>query len=94
MRKSQQKRLVANLDAVMDRALLTYLIIKISAMNTDVIQKENNEAQCCQDYCQMTYNVADQQVVNNYKCNQQRFSYSDLWSIRRKARQFSIRTNL
>jgi hypothetical protein len=63
-------------------------------MSTNTIQKETNETPCCFDYCRMTYNVAGQEVVNNYKCDQSFFSIYDLWRIRKKARQFSIRTNL
>ncbi|ANE50878.1 hypothetical protein SY85_10555 [Flavisolibacter tropicus] len=63
-------------------------------MNTNNIQKENGQTQCCIDFCQTIYHIDDQEVVNKYKCNQAAFSAYDMWRIRRSARQFSIKTNL
>ena len=48
-------------------------------MNTSHLQTENENAQCCVDYCSTTYNVTGQEVVNNYRCSQQRFSTANLW---------------
>ncbi len=57
-------------------------------------QTENNDAQCCVDYCRTTYNVAGGEVVNNYRCNQQPFSASDLWELRKNKREFTIRAGI
>lgn len=63
-------------------------------MNINNIQKENGQIKCCVDFCQKAYHIGDQEVVNNYKCNQALFSVYDMWRIRGGARQFSIKTNL
>ena len=62
-------------------------------MNINNIQTENNDAQCCVDYCRTTHNVAGQEVINNYRCNQQAFSASDLWKLQKDKKEFAIRTN-
>ena len=56
------------------------------------MKKNNNqlastELQCCIDYCETTFKVAEQEVVNTYKCNQAQFSASDLWSIQSQRKQ-------
>jgi len=63
-------------------------------MNTSHLQTENENAQCCVNYCSTTYNVTGQEVVNNYRCSQQRFSTANLWKLRNNKREFTIRTNL
>ena len=50
------------------------------------MKKNNNQLaspglKCCIDYCETTFNVAEREVVNSYKCNQAKFSAFDLWSI-------------
>ncbi|HJW15508.1 MAG TPA: hypothetical protein VJ499_00215 [Flavisolibacter sp.] len=63
-------------------------------MNINNKQTAQNEPQCCIDYCRTIINMSGQEVVNNYKCDQQPFSTSDLWRIRRKKKEVSIRTSI
>ena len=63
-------------------------------MSTTLLPQQSNEPQCCIDYCIATHTKTGEEVVNNYKCNQQPFTLSDIWMVRRKARQFKIKTDL
>lgn len=63
-------------------------------MNINNSLAQSNDAQCCIDYCTNTYQVAGQEVVNHYRCNQPPFSNSDLWRIRRNKRATRVRTNI
>jgi hypothetical protein len=63
-------------------------------MNIYSNQTAQNEPQCCIDYCRTSFNVSGQELVNNYKCDRQPFSTSDLWRIRRKKKEVSIRTTI
>lgn len=61
-------------------------------MDINSKQSPTSEAGCCAAYCSTTYQVAGQEVVNNYKCNQPHFSAYDLWQIRRQRRTFALPT--
>lgn len=63
-------------------------------MNIYNNQPANNETQCCIDYCQTSFYVAGQEVVNNYKCNQRQFSASDMWNIQKNIKQTNIRNSV
>ena len=63
-------------------------------MNINNNETVNNETQCCIDSCKTTFSVSGQEVINNYKCNQQSFSTSDLWRIRKNKKEVSIRTSI
>ena len=63
-------------------------------MNIDNLQTENNASACCVDYCKAIFVNDDQEVVNNFKCNQKQFSVSDLWYIQRNKRTISNRTSI
>lgn len=50
-------------------------------MNTNNNQTENNAAECSIDYCKTSFNVAGQEVINTYKCDQPAFSNANMWNI-------------
>ncbi|HEV8504942.1 MAG TPA: hypothetical protein VGQ53_06070 [Chitinophagaceae bacterium] len=60
-------------------------------MNNINNQSQSNDARII-DYCKTVYQKDGQQVVNNYRCNQQSFSTSNFWHIRRSKREFVINT--
>lgn len=63
-------------------------------MNNYDNQAVNNGTQCFTNYCQTSYAVSGQEVVNNYKCDQQPFSLSDMWNISRSKKAVGIRRTL
>ena len=63
-------------------------------MNIKNNQTVQNEKECCIDYCKTSFNVSGQEVVNHIKCDQQPFTASDLWSIQKQRRQFTINTTI
>ncbi len=44
-------------------------------------QTTASEAQCCVDYCQTSFSVDGKEMVNNYKCGQESFTSSQMWSL-------------
>ena len=60
-------------------------------MNND--QTETMESKSGRDFCSDNFEVAGQQVVNNYKCNEKNFSSPDLWNIQKNRREFTRRTS-
>ena len=63
-------------------------------MNNYDSQPVYTGTQCFVNYCKTSYNVAGREVENNYKCNQQAFSASDMWRISRNKKPVSIRTGI
>ena len=56
-------------------------------------QTETTEAKCCIDFCTNNFEVAGENLTNNYKCNEKKFSSSDMWNIQKNRREFTRRTN-
>jgi hypothetical protein len=63
-------------------------------MNSTSNLIETNEAKSFTGYCSKSFEIEDQTVVNSYKCNGKKLSTSDLWTIQKNKRQFSITTGL
>ena len=63
-------------------------------MNFNNNQTETNNAQCCVDYCKTTFKVADQKVVNSYKCGQGLFTVSDMWRILKNRKKTMTRSSI
>lgn len=63
-------------------------------MNNEINESQPGDSQCCVDHCQTTFQGAEQEVVNNYKCNQKRFSISNMWRIQKNKREFVRRSGL
>ena len=59
-------------------------------MNTSIIQRKKEDAHFGVDYCKRTFNASGQQVVNSYKCNQEKLTTSDIWNIQKQKRQITI----
>ena len=62
-------------------------------MNITNNQTVQNEKECCID-CKTSFTVAGGELVNNYKCHQKEFTSSDLWSIQKQRRQFTVNTTI
>lgn len=60
-------------------------------MNND--QTETMVSKSGIDFCTTNYEVAGQQVTNNYKCNEKKFSSADMWAIQKRRREFNRRTS-
>jgi hypothetical protein len=60
-------------------------------MNND--QTGTMESKSGIDFCSDNFEVAGQRVVNNYKCNDKKFSSPDLWNIQKSRREFTRRTS-
>jgi hypothetical protein len=58
-------------------------------MNISNNETINNETQCCIDYCKTSFIIAEQEVVNMYKCNQKQLSSSEVWNIQRQKKYFN-----
>ncbi|HUS02547.1 MAG TPA: hypothetical protein VMY77_12505 [Chitinophagaceae bacterium] len=56
-------------------------------------QTETTEAKCCLDFCITNFHGTNEQVINNYKCNDKKFSSPDLWNIQKSRREFTRRTS-
>jgi len=63
-------------------------------MNINDNQTQNKEGQCFIDFCTTTFSTSGGEVANSYKCNQKKFSTSDIWSIQKRKRQFTIDPNI
>lgn len=63
-------------------------------MNNSNNQLQNNEPQCCVDYCENSFQVDGKEVVNTYKCNQKRFSIFDMWKVKKDKREFVRKSGL
>jgi len=57
-------------------------------------QTETTEKKCCEESCTNTYAVNDRQVTNSYKCNQPKFSLTELWHIEKRRKQFMRRSSI
>ncbi len=53
-----------------------------------------NGTECGMHYCKKTFDISGRQIVNNFKCNQKKFSTSDMWNIERNKKQFAIRSGM
>lgn len=53
-----------------------------------------NKAQCCVDFCSTSFKVADQEVVNSYRCDQKPFTTSDMWYIQKSKKWFFKTRNI
>lgn len=60
-------------------------------MNIQDNQNQNNESQCCIDYCKTSFNSGEQEVTNTRKCNQKQLSSADVWNIQKNKREFGRR---
>ncbi len=60
-------------------------------MNND--QTETNESKTGIDFCTTNFEKQVQQLTNNYKCNEKKFSSPDLWAIQKRRREFTRRTS-
>ena len=60
-------------------------------MNND--QTETMESKSGIDFCTANFEVPGQQLTNNYKCNEKKFSSADLWDIQKRRREFTRRTS-
>lgn len=56
-------------------------------------QTETMELKNDVDFCSTSFEVQGQELVNNYKCNEKKFSSSDMWNIQKKRREFARRTS-
>lgn len=63
-------------------------------MNINNDQTVTNKAQCCVDFCKTSFKVADQEVVNSYRCDQKPFTTSDMWYIQKSKKWFFKRRTL
>lgn len=60
-------------------------------MNND--QSETMESKNGIDFCTTNYEVPGQQLNNNYKCGEKKFSSADMWDIQKRRREFTRRTS-
>lgn len=58
-------------------------------MNIDNLQNQN--AQCCVDYCANTFNDGDQPIINSYKCNSKKISSADVWNVQKQRKEVAVR---
>lgn len=63
-------------------------------MNTIINQPAQNETSRDVDYCLQKFEGSANEVVNLYKCNQQKFSASDSWNIQKSKKHLSIKPGL
>lgn len=52
---------------------------------------QNQNAQCCVDYCATSFNDGDQTIVNSYKCNSKKISSADVWNLQKQRKEVSLR---
>lgn len=49
-------------------------------------QTEMND-KCCPTSCSKNFEAAGQQIVNNYRCGEKKFSTSDMWAIQKNRKE-------
>lgn len=54
---------------------------------------QNQNAQCCIDYCTTSFTDGEQTIVNAYKCDSKKLSSADVWNIQKQRKEASIRNN-
>lgn len=57
----------------------------------DINNSQNQNAQCCNDYCSTTFNDAQQIVVNSYKCRGKKLSSADVWNLQKQRKEVAVR---
>lgn len=55
--------------------------------------EQNQNAQCCVDYCANTFDNGDQTIINSYKCNSKKISSADVWNVQKKRKGVSLRNH-
>jgi hypothetical protein len=61
-------------------------------MNIHNNEPANNHANV--DYCEKSFNVSGQEIVNSYRCSQKPFSVADMWNIQKQRKQFTIGSSI
>ena len=62
-------------------------------MNINNNQTEIKETRCCLDLCTTNGEGSNQEVINNYKSNDNKFSSADNLDIQKSRREFTRRTS-
>ena len=57
----------------------------------NINQTQNQNAQCCVDYCTTSFSEGEQTIVNSYKCNSKKISSADVWSIQKQRKEAVVR---
>lgn len=52
---------------------------------------QNQNEQCCNDFCSVTINEDQQTVVNSYKCNGKKLSSADVWNVLKQRKGATVR---
>ena len=57
----------------------------------NINQTQNQNAQCCVDYCTTSFSEGEQTIVNSYKCNSKKISSADVCSIQKQRKEAVVR---
>jgi hypothetical protein len=57
------------------------------------INTQDQNAQCCIDYCTTSFSYGEQRVVNTYKCDGKKLSHGDVWKIQRQRKEVTLNNN-
>jgi hypothetical protein len=52
---------------------------------------QNQNAQCCIDYCSRIFSDGEQTVVNSYKCEGKKISSASVWDLQKQRKEVSVR---
>lgn len=51
------------------------------------IQNQKTELKCCIDYCENII-ASTRELINNYRCGQKAFTFSQAWNIQKNRKGF------